>query len=419
MDVNQLNGKIHIQKFLFDKGYLITDAEIEDLEAFPFYSNWTDTIVGKYHVMVHNRAKSHFFESGEKTHVLIGHAYNPFTMQINEDEILRELDSLHGTDMFFDKLSELTGVFFYAIIYEAGKIEIVTDASGMQCCFYGTFEGKQYIMSHMRLVGDICSIKTDSFVEKLINYKWYKYMMGNYLPGDITCYKEMKRVIPNTYVSFDGDKYSIHRFYPNKEIKMCQTEEEYFEVIKEASKILQNTMSIIPQKWEKPAISLTGGIDSNTTFAAANGNYDKYTTFSYVSMYRESVDAQKAREISERFNVPFKEYVIPETNDEIEDFELYKAVLKHNDGDIGPAKDNDIRKKVTLMNSDVCDVEVKSWISETIRAYAYKYFGRKKMPKKMRARHWSALYKLFFFRRDLLWKTDKHFKEYFANTKLK
>ena len=71
------------------------------------------------------------------------------------------------------------------------------------------------------------------------------------------------------------------------------------------------------------------------------------------------------------------------------------------------------------MNNDICDVEVKSWISETIRAYAYKYFGRKKMPKKMRARHWTALYKLFFLRRDLVCKTDKHFKKYFEETKLK
>ena len=87
------------------------------------------------------------------------------------------------------------------------------------------------------------------------------------------------------------------------------------------------------------------GIDSNTTFAAANGVYDQYTTFSYISMYRESVDAEKSKEISDRFNVPHKVYRVPETNEEVPDFEIYKAILEHNDGDIGSNKDSDVRKK--------------------------------------------------------------------------
>ena len=61
-------------------------------------------------------------------------------------------------------------------------------------------------------------------------------MMGNYMPGDLTCFSELKRIIPNTYVTFDGN-YHVKRFYPYHEIKMCETEEEYRQVIEEASRV--------------------------------------------------------------------------------------------------------------------------------------------------------------------------------------
>lgn len=413
-----LEGKPHVQKHLFDKGYLITDASIVNSMDYPFYGNWTETTVGDYHFWTHEGATlyTHCFE--KRILFLLGHAYNPYTMQWKETDILQSLGQAYGTDRYMDIVNELTGIFLLGVV--SGKeLELILDASGMQCGCYGTIAGKQYISSHMRLIGDICDLQTNPYVERLINYRWYRFMMGNYLPGDITCYKELKRIVPNTSVTFCNGEYTVKRFYPNRPIQMCQTEEEYGKVIEEASRILQNSMALIPKKWDRPAISLTGGVDSNTTFAAANGHYDAYETFSYVAMYRESVDAEKAKQISDNFGVKHTTYQVPESNEEIPDFTAYKAVFDYNQGGIGSSKDDDARKKITLIQSDVCDVEVKSWISETIRAYAYKYFGRKKFPKRLNARNYTSLYKIFFMNRRLVWETDQYFKEYFQNTQLK
>lgn len=57
------------------------------------------------------------------------------------------------------------------------------------------------------------------------------------------------------------------------------------------------------------------------------------------------------------------------------------------------------------------DVEVKSWTSETIRAYWYKHYGRKKMPK-LSAKLYRNLYKIFIANRTLAHKVDKVFQEY-------
>lgn len=414
----QLNSKTELRKHLFERGFLITDKDFfGDLEKYPFYGNWKTQKVGNYTFYIYKTVNAFFRTVNSRTFFLIGHAYNPYTMEIDENVILQKIGEAYGTKEYFERIDELTGIFIIGSV--SGKnIDFTLDASGMQYGCYGEVDGKQYISSHMRLIGDLCDLETDDFVKRLVAYKWYHYMMGNYMPGDLTCFKELKRIIPNTYVTFDG-KYTVKRFYPYHEIKMCETDEEYDQVIKEASRIMMNNMKLIPQKWNRPAISLTGGIDSNTTFAAANGQYDQYETFSYISMYRESVDAEKAKEISDRFHVKHTVYQVPDSNDEVKDFELYKAILEHNDGDIGANKDSDVRKKVTLINNDVCDVEVKSWISETIRAYAYKYFGRTKFKADLTPRDYSSLYKIFLGKRKLLHETDRYFEEYIRDTQLK
>lgn len=415
---NRLNICGDAQIHLFEKGFLITDSERVSSMGHPFCDCWKRTVVGKFNFWIHQGTTLFLYKDGKKTFFLIGHAFNPFTWEYDETIILSKLAKLHGKPMYYDAVNELTGIFILGVV-EGEGIECLLDASGQQYGCYGIINGNAYISSHMRLIGDVCDLETSDYVQRLTTYRWYRYMMGFYLPGDITCFSETKRIVPNTYIVLNNHRFEVVRFYPNKRLNMCQTEEEYEQVIEEAAQILKNTMEIIPMKWKRPAISLTGGIDSNTTFAAANGMYSKYTTFSYVAMASEAVDAEKAEEISKRFDVPYVRYDIPESNDAITDFSTYKAVLDYNHGGIGSSKDNDARKKIILMQKDVCDVEVKSWVSETIRAYAYKYFGRVKFPKQLTARNYTALYKIFVLNRKLVWETDACFGDYLERTKLK
>lgn len=413
-----LDEKVHLQKHLFEKGFLITDAAIEDTEGYPFYGNWDRETVGKFDFLIYKTVKRYFVSSSVGTFFLIGHAFNPFTMTADETAILERIASVYDTPAYYDAIDELTGVFIMGVV-RGDALEFLLDASGMQYGCYGRVDGHVYVTSHMRLIGDLRGLEEDPYVTRLIHYRWYRYMMGNYIAGDGTCYREIKRIVPNTAVSYDDGRFTVTRFYPRRALDMCETEEAYQSVIREAAEIMMNTMKLIPEKWERPSISLTGGVDSNTTFAAANGVYDRYSTFSYIAMHRESVDAEKAREISDRFGLKHTVYEIPEDNAAIADFEAYKLIFSYNGGDIGPSRDNDVRKKAYLLQCDIGDVEVKSWVSETIRAYAYKYFGRKRFPKSLKPRNYTSLYKIFFMNRKLVWETDRRFTAYLKDTCLK
>ncbi|MEO0233708.1 MAG: hypothetical protein ABIN11_01295 [candidate division WOR-3 bacterium] len=418
---NILDQRKDLQKFLFIKGFLITTKDLsEKKDSFPFYSNFEVKKIKNIFFWIYKNVPFYTFESKNKTYFLIGHAYNPITMEHDENKILLDLSfqDEKGTYNFINKINELTGIFLLGKI-ENEQIDFLLDASGMQYGCYGKYDKDIFISSHIQLVNDVLNLDYIDYVNRLINYRWYKYMMGNYLPGDLTPFKEFKRIIPNTIITYKNDSFVIKRFYPEKPLDYVKNEKEYNDIIIQASEIMKNNMKLILKKWKRPAISLTGGLDSQTTFAAANGLYDKYAVFSYISMYREKVDAEIAQIKSKKFNVKHSLYQIPERNEEIEDFEIYKMILIHNDGEIGGNKDNDIRKKIYLMKNFAYDVEVKNWIAETFRGYAYKYFGRTKFPKDLTPRHYSSLYKLFFLNRKLLKETDNYFKEYIEKTELK
>ena len=407
--ISLLNERKDLQNFLFIRGFLITTKEI-DTDGFPFYNNWSKTKKGNFIYMTHSLTDSSFYESEDgRVFFIMGHAYNPFTMEISEENILKRISDSYGEIDYFEKISELTGVFVLGTEKD-GVLEFLVDTAGMQSACYGQINGEFYLSSHAQLIGDIEGLDMDSFVQKLSTYKWYNRICGPYLPADMTPFNMVKRIVPSIYYKL-SESISHERYWPIREISPVKDREEYDEVILKASTIIKNNLLLISRKWEKPWISLTGGIDSNTTFAAANGNYEKFETFSYLSAEKEVPDVDAARVISKEFGVKHNIFEIPKENSAVEDYDIKVAIQAHNSGYIAKCYDNESRKKFVLQQKCECDVEVKSWASESIRAYWYKYYNRKKMPR-LSAKLFRNLYKIFTFNRKLAWKVDKIFKKY-------
>lgn len=404
-----LDKRPELQKFLFIRGFLVSDKRIESLTGFPFYNNWNEAQKDGYYFYVHNKTAVHFASNDKVTLFLLGHCYDPFLMEIDEEKILADILNDYGTDKYYDRISEITGVYVTGAI-ENGQIKFSVDSSGMQSACYGVIDGNFYLSSHPQLIGDICNLKMDDFVKELINYKWYGRVMGPYLPADMTPFANVKRIVPSIEYLYQNKNISHKRFWPLKAFEFAEGA-EYEKVIKQAGDILKKNMELISKKWEHPWISLTGGIDSNTTFAAANGMYDKFETFSYLSAPKEVPDVEAAKIISNAFNVKQHIYNIPESSDEIADYDLKVEILRHNNGYVAESKDNETRKRFYLEENCGCDVEVKSWVSETIRAYWYKHYGRKKMPK-LSPKLYRNLYKIFILNRPLAHKIDKIFAKY-------
>lgn len=404
-----LENKPYLKKDLFIRGFLVTSKKPDNLDKFPFYSNWKVEQHQGYYFLAHNLTGMHIIENSNNCFFILGHAYNPFTMEYKEEDILNRLAKSFNTDKYIEEINDLTGVFVLGHI-ENNKITYLVDPSGMQSACSGIIENNFYLSSHAQLIGDICNLQMDPFVQELVNYKWYGRVMGPYLPADLTPFKELKRVIPSTIYEY-SNTIKHKRFYPLEDIEIAYNEEEYNQIIQQASNILRNNSLLIAKKWNKPWISLTGGIDSNTTFASTIDNRNQFETFSYISAEKEIPDAQAAKTIAEHFNVKHHEYNIPQNNNDIKDFEERRELFRHNNGYIAELYNNEARKKMYLRDNVNCDVEVKSWVSETIRAYWYKHYNRKSFPK-LSGKLYRNLYKIFITNRQLAHKVDKLFDKY-------
>ena len=400
-----------LREDLFVRGFLVTDRADLPMEDFPFYGAWHSRRMAGMHLYWHAKTGAHFYEADGLSLFMFGHAYNPFTMQSNEQEILALLAKHWETD-FYECLDELTGIFMLGVMTREALI-FVTDASGIQSASCGVVDSCFYLSSHAQLIGDICELETDAFVKDLVAYRWYGRVLGPYLPADLTPFSCVKRVVPNQAYRYQGGVVTHKRFYPLKELPLHQTKEQYEAAIELGADILRRSMYLVSHKWNKPQISLTGGIDSNTTFAAANGLYSRIEAFSYLASEKERPDCQAAKRISDRFSVPWTLYSIPQNNGDVALFAVRKAVLMHNNGYVAATPDHELRKRMVLRDRFTGDVEVKSWVSETVRGYWYKHYERKSMPA-LSPKLYRNLYKIFMCNRRLAHRTDHVFAQYLA-----
>ena len=401
---------------LFRRGYIITQMQLQSLDKYPYYGNWSSQSVGAYNIYIHKDQTAFFYTDNGVTVAIIGHAYNPFNMKYNENEILKDIYNAYKQDSLFDAVSELTGIHLICV-FDGEKLIAVQDCCGMCSCYFGKINDSVVIADYPQMIGDIFGLKHDSFVTKLVSTKCYN--IGNrHLPGNISPYKELKRMGGNTYLLCEEGHFSIKRFYPTKAHEEFESREEFENGVKKIYDIIHNGIDCCSKKWERRTISLSGGTDSKTTLACASGLYDKYTYYSFYSKPSELVDAKAAKQICEKIGLKHDIYKIPETNQEIEDFDFWKKLMYHNRNYISFLSDAEIRKYVYLYKLDAYDIELKSWASEVARVF----FERKyqiNMPKQLTERHCSIFQTRFFMHPLLLRKSDKIYREFLEEIDLK
>lgn len=95
-------------------------------------------------------------------------------MEIEETKILEKLSE---TDQPQPIIDELTGVFLIGRA-KTGEIAFQLDASGMQYGCYDVMDGGLVLASHPQLPGDLFDLKRDPYVDRLVSYRWYQYMLG-------------------------------------------------------------------------------------------------------------------------------------------------------------------------------------------------------------------------------------------------
>lgn len=399
---------------LYKYGFFLTDnsdASIADVDC----ADWICLCYNRWKLYVHKLQQAFHDQSGTSEIFLIGHAYNPFTMETDERVIIKNLlDKSACENDFFDYLDQLTGSFSL-IVHANDRTSVFSDCAGMYGANYSVFEGRIYISSHFQMIADVLRLEEDPYITSMKRSRtWTLY--GHYLPHDLTAYTQVKRVLPNVETVIKDGVVSLKRYYPRRQYRES-SEAEYPEIVRQAGEILHNSMRLISEKWEKPAVSLTGGMDSKTTLACANGIQDKFSYYSYISLPREETDALAAHEICRQLDLPH-EIIHIRTGEDAGLHEQVKALLRRHYGYLGNPHDNDVDKRIALIREFGYSIEVKSWVSEVARASRYGKYRKRKFAKKPTPRMLTSMYKIFLWNRKDARMTDRHFRDYLEKTGL-
>lgn len=406
-----LADKPQYKECLFSRGYFITQDTYVDEKAYPFYGLWNVRTIGGYRAFIHKDQDFCCHEAGDVTVLIIGHAYNPFNGVYEEKQLLAQAAQAYAVsrEAFFDCINEWTGIFCVFVFDK--QVLAVQDCAGIKALYYGTVGANVCFTSHPQLVADLYDLTMDPFVKKLVRNRFYN--IGNrYLPGDLSPYQELKRIGANVYLCCDESKtMTVRRFYPTRPLELRETEEAYRDGIRQAYEILHKNIELAAKKWPRCAISLSGGTDSKTTLACANGMYDRFQFFSFQSKDTEITDSNAAHEICEKIGLKHDIYPIPAENAQIEDYEELKAIIVHSYGYVRGLAEREIRKHICMYRWNYFDTEIKSWISEVVRVFFKRKYGME-FPKRLSPRHFSIFQTRYFASPGLLRKSDKIYRAY-------
>ena len=418
MNVNWPYVKEHIGEFpeyksaIFEQGFLLTNTACEFGAGFPYFASWREAeLFEGVHLYLHASQKAYVLNRDDIAYFIIGHAYDPFAYEWDENILLEKLAEICKGDFRsgIGYINDWTGLFVLGIVSGEG-FTICGDFESMRTAYYGKVGEHWYVTSHEELVAMREELSRDSYVEKLENYRWY-HLYGEGLPGDISHYHELKKLICNNFVEYRGGGFRTERFYPLCPLKMCESEDDYRETVKEIARVMKNSVELSAKKWERVAVSCTGGRDSKGTLAAAAHLGDRLQYYSYNSQYAEQVDCEAAEKICAAAGVHHTTYTIPLDKAVYPEYDLVRAILCIN-SNRRYFNHNDIMKRIFFRKEKPFDVELKSWTSEIGRAFYYKRYGVKHMQRKATGRRVNAMNNVYLLAPSLMYKTDSVYREY-------
>ena len=399
------------QSAIFEQGYLITNHSVKMDGRYPYFGNWAETVWNNTFFYIHIRQKLFLYELDGILYFLIGHAYDPFQGIADENAILTRYAQVCNGD--FDKgvplIDDLTGLFLMGFT-DGSNVTFWGDYESMRATYYGKVGNNWYLSSHEELVAFQEDLTWDSYVDRLEKYRWY-HLYGEGLPGDDSHYRELKKLICNTYVIYQNGAFNLKRLYPRKPIQICDSEEDYRRTVELIARIMRKSMELTADKWPRVAVSVTGGRDSKGSLAASVHIKDRLQFFSYNSQSAEKVDCDAAHAICTSIGVKHTVYQIPLDREIYPEYDLVRAILCVN-SNRRYFNHNDIMKRIFFRKEHPFDVEVKSWTSEIGRAFYYVRYGVKRMQKKCTARRVNVMNNIYLMAPRLMYQTEKRYRDY-------
>lgn len=250
------------------------------------HDDWGKWNCGGFGITYDKESPFHACTEGTSFLIVLGH-YVSLDTELTEHGALTRFvfdKLLESEESFFSALDACCGRFvcFFSIGDEA---RVAGDATGMKMIHY-TNGPHVAVASHASLLADVLKKEKSSAAREFLSEASpRKYNMA-FLPGHATMYEGVRILAPNTYLDLASG--NVERFYPRHALTPIKLEAAVIRASDQLSDIMEKFSRISPL-----AISLTAGLDSRLTAAAASRVKDNVRFFSYIRA-REKVNVADA-----------------------------------------------------------------------------------------------------------------------------
>lgn len=256
---------------LYKRGYLLSETRIA-----PPVPTWTQKRIGRYHIYFDPDNLWSFQQEGSNWVALMGRAVDILHWSTDIEAIVGHLlvrMGVSGEDML-DYVDHLSGRFI--IVYHTGNsTKLMTDAFGTRTAFY-SLRTPLMVASHCRIIADLLNSGECSRMAAIKRDRRWPLPSANGYPGLLTPFEGVHILTPNTLINLEQGE--VQRFYPREELPACDLPE----VVEEVSVMLKRQLELLHDRCNL-AISLTGGVDTRTTLAAARDVAEEvlFVTYGY------------------------------------------------------------------------------------------------------------------------------------------
>ncbi len=230
-------------------------------------------------------ARGHVFRSQSDTEVII-HLYKEYGL---------------------DCLRHLRGMFGFAIWDQRRRrLFIARDRVGIKPLYYCQTLGTLYFASELK------AILTDPAVSREINPGALRQFFSfNYVPGEETMFKSIRKLPPGHYLVAEDGKVSIQRYW-DLSFNRARASRSFDEVVEELYGLLGSTVRDHMIADVPVGVLLSGGVDSSAVLSyAVQGTTKKIKTFTVGFDGDQVVDERPyARLAAERFGTEHYELTI-------------------------------------------------------------------------------------------------------------